>query len=823
MPKPAKLPNGAPKSLRDFVACTTQSVTLDTDSLGWIPTPPGVPKALTPDVTVTAGAKAGTATITVGYGEFISMDLPASIGPNGELQVDASSIGFGIGPKIDKWVAQFNATLKANGNQLDTFDVKGNKVAMTKKKAVPAPKQPATPATDAPKVTQPGGPTPTPKEAPAPKKAPPGGCLTWVIVAVLVLALVITGIVIATNSGDDGSETSPDSIATETLGTDSPIAETPSTETLSTDDPVPGSTAAPATTQVESPSETNDDDLTELGVAACRLFLTPNTSFGEIQLPDGNCEPEADPVATYSSCDPNALPCSIDQPTVLAVFGTTGNNHVGGTPDAVTGERGASTLLELILALISAAAAAYGDDALPTYQVSADCAGTTVTGAGVPQPDGSIRADVPLFSYGVCTNREGHVIIDDRTFRFPQTATYTVDASEREPVAPGSLYAAQDPSIEIGFDDVNTVSNVLGGRAEVADDCFWFFEPQNVELVTRVLDGCTVNDHYWVFAAATTNVEFEFAVTDTALGTTATYANPLGQVMPVLVDTMAFRTTDTLFDNSVFPCGFGHVGYTACAEGEPAMAAGALVTVSAETAGDVPLTPDGSDRAHHADFTSVGGPRISATQTGDGWTVTSSAGTTRARAIIRGSSLTFAIPSDELPDAALAYQWATTIDGSEHLQPVVPVMGLITTPEMTPIDAAEPVADATEPAEEPAIEPAGPAEPVESLADFYSQLSASVAAGDLGFALDRLDQRVLDVYPDSCPAALESFADPELSIEFVSAGPIEDWVYEANEQSVDVPGSQAVTIRLTGRGQTGDESVAHLSIVDGTYRWFTYC
>ncbi|WP_154723524.1 hypothetical protein [Ilumatobacter coccineus] len=823
MPKPAKLPKGAPKSLRDFVACTTQSVTLDTDSLGWIPTPPGVPAALAPDVNVTAGATPGTATITIGYGEFISMDLPASIGPNGELQVDASDIGFGIGPKIDKWVADFNATLKANGKQLDTFAVDGNKVAMTKKNAVVPAKEPTPPATPAPKVIKPGGPPPVPVP---PEKKPSPGCLTWMLVAVTVVAVLVVAAVVLVRGGDDETATIVDVGQTAPAATEPPPTAAPA-EPEPSEPPSSASDPGPTTTLIDDDQSFRD--------ALCTLLGRPIvTIYGDLTLPDGSCAPEPDRTSTYGFC-PADLPCSLDQPAAIAITGQTGNNHLPGTTDAVSGQTGFSTLLESFLILVSLAVGDLepvgGPDEL--YEASADCAGTTVTGAGVPQDDGSVRADLPLFSYGECSNREIRANFDDHMFRFPQIAIYNVDASEREPTTPNdSLYAVQNPSVEIGFDDVNTINNVLGGRTGVDDGCFWFFEPQNVELVTRVLDGCATNNHYWVFAAATTNVEIEVSVTDTVLGTTATYANPLGQVMPTAADISAFRTTDTLFDNSVFPCGFGYVGYTACSEGDPAMETGAFVTVSAETAGSVPLASDGTDRAHHADFTSVGGPRFSATQTADEWVVTSSTGATRARAIIRGTSLTFVIPSDELPDAALAYQWATTVDGNEHVQPVVPVMGLITTPEMTPLEAAEPV-EPTEPTEP--VEPTAPVEtveepaptdeaaPIESLADFYTRLSASVSAGDLGFALDRLDQRVFDVYGDSCPAALESFADPDLVIEFVSAGPIEDWVYEANEQAVEVPGSQAVTIRLSGRGQSGDESVAHLSIVDGTYRWFTFC
>ncbi len=71
---------------------------------------------------------------------------------------------------------------------------------------------------------------------------------------------------------------------------------------------------------------------------------------------------------------------------------------------------------------------------------------------------------------------------------------------------------------------------------------FWFFTPDNIELVVRVLDACSTNDHFWVFAAATTNVEYTISVTDTVSGQTRDYSNPLGNLAPAITDTSAFAT-----------------------------------------------------------------------------------------------------------------------------------------------------------------------------------------------------------------------------------------------------------------------------------------
>ncbi len=68
----------------------------------------------------------------------------------------------------------------------------------------------------------------------------------------------------------------------------------------------------------------------------------------------------------------------------------------------------------------------------------------------------------------------------------------------------------------------------------------WFFNPVNWEMLVKVLDGCTVNDRYWVFFAAVTNVEFTLTVTDSTTGATKTYVNPQGSSADSITDTDAF-------------------------------------------------------------------------------------------------------------------------------------------------------------------------------------------------------------------------------------------------------------------------------------------
>ncbi len=71
---------------------------------------------------------------------------------------------------------------------------------------------------------------------------------------------------------------------------------------------------------------------------------------------------------------------------------------------------------------------------------------------------------------------------------------------------------------------------------------FWFFDADNWELLVKVLDGCGINNRFWVFSAATTNVEFSLKVTDTHSGAVRTYVNPSGVAAAATTDTDAFAT-----------------------------------------------------------------------------------------------------------------------------------------------------------------------------------------------------------------------------------------------------------------------------------------
>jgi hypothetical protein len=62
---------------------------------------------------------------------------------------------------------------------------------------------------------------------------------------------------------------------------------------------------------------------------------------------------------------------------------------------------------------------------------------------------------------------------------------------------------------------------------------FWFFSPDNVEVINKVIDGRALNASFWFFYGALSNVEYSLTLTDTMTGEARRYLNPQGQLASV--------------------------------------------------------------------------------------------------------------------------------------------------------------------------------------------------------------------------------------------------------------------------------------------------
>lgn len=104
---------------------------------------------------------------------------------------------------------------------------------------------------------------------------------------------------------------------------------------------------------------------------------------------------------------------------------------------------------------------------------------------------------------------------------------YTVRAFWRTNATPGTHYDGQA--------QVASCPNPGSGL-------FWFFAPTNWEVMVKVLNGCGLNNRWWVFSAATTNVYYRLEVTDVTSGAQKIYFNYPGPPAPAVTDTDAFAT-----------------------------------------------------------------------------------------------------------------------------------------------------------------------------------------------------------------------------------------------------------------------------------------
>ena len=71
------------------------------------------------------------------------------------------------------------------------------------------------------------------------------------------------------------------------------------------------------------------------------------------------------------------------------------------------------------------------------------------------------------------------------------------------------------------------------GQANPASDqtgTFWFFDPRNVELVVKALDGRSLTGKFWVFYGALSDVDYTITVTDTVTGSSKEYHNRQGNL-----------------------------------------------------------------------------------------------------------------------------------------------------------------------------------------------------------------------------------------------------------------------------------------------------
>jgi len=95
--------------------------------------------------------------------------------------------------------------------------------------------------------------------------------------------------------------------------------------------------------------------------------------------------------------------------------------------------------------------------------------------------------------------------------------------------------------VEVEWQDPRSGDTGVGGALPGTDDSgfFWFFDPENVELVVKLLDARPVNGRFWFFFGGLSDVEYTLTVTDTQDDISQIYRNEAFEICGQ-ADTAAF-------------------------------------------------------------------------------------------------------------------------------------------------------------------------------------------------------------------------------------------------------------------------------------------
>jgi CSLREA domain-containing protein len=169
---------------------------------------------------------------------------------------------------------------------------------------------------------------------------------------------------------------------------------------------------------------------------------------------------------------------------------------------------------------------------------------TTLGDHGGPTPTHALLADSPALDLAPASACSG---TDQRGFPRPAGPACDAGAVERGPGcqpdpltlclgAANRFQATARWTSKDGSGDAQAVP--LTGDT----GAFWFFNSQNLEIQLKVLDGCGVNNRFWVFASGLTDVGVEITVEDTLTGESWLYGRQRGTPFPTVTDTNAFET-----------------------------------------------------------------------------------------------------------------------------------------------------------------------------------------------------------------------------------------------------------------------------------------
>jgi hypothetical protein len=114
----------------------------------------------------------------------------------------------------------------------------------------------------------------------------------------------------------------------------------------------------------------------------------------------------------------------------------------------------------------------------------------------------------------------------------PETASLELDGGEEKTTYVKALACVADSTTACLLNNRFKVRVKLGTAYQQVipftsqTGFFWFFSPDNLEILVKVLDGTSLNGRYWVYFGALTDQAYTVEVTDTATGAVKSYPSP---------------------------------------------------------------------------------------------------------------------------------------------------------------------------------------------------------------------------------------------------------------------------------------------------------
>ena len=143
----------------------------------------------------------------------------------------------------------------------------------------------------------------------------------------------------------------------------------------------------------------------------------------------------------------------------------------------------------------------------------------TFTGGGTPDGNGYSR-----FGFGGATCTAATSCVRDANTACLQNGRFEVKVS----------WVTNNSS------GVGQIMSFNSQRAENLESAFyWFFDATNFEMGVKVLNGCGLNNKWWVFISGLTDQGWTLHVRDTQTGSQKTYSNVLNHLTSTTADTSA--------------------------------------------------------------------------------------------------------------------------------------------------------------------------------------------------------------------------------------------------------------------------------------------